>query len=239
MSREAPTPPKSIKKYEEATRNALIVLDDCYDLMSRLSLPQSERIRVAISLMFGSIEQARSACLLIANDADRSTFAAFILLRSQIDQMLRGMFFAGPANDDQLAYYLDKDEMPKIGKIKAHPVLLAEINDNHYGWAPKGKIQSFVVNHWKDLCGFTHGGHALLGFYAGGEGISPMKPTDELIEVVCNTVTLCCITIQIIAGTALNKEEPEFKKNADKWAENALEFLNTWQTPQESSGEET
>jgi len=228
--------PEPATHYEHVTRKALSILDDCYDLMSKLSLPQGERMRVAISLMFASIEQARSACLLIANDADRSTFAAMILLRSQIDQMLRGMFFAGPATDDQLAYFLKNDEMPKINKVKAHPALLADLVDTHFKWTPKGKIQSFVINHWKDLCGFTHGGHALLGFYAGDEGISPMKPTDDLIEVVCNTVSLCCITVQVVGGSALNKDDPEFKKSANEWAERALSFLHTWQTPQEITG---
>jgi hypothetical protein len=229
-----PLPETQHKKFVLAAAASVAAIDSCRPVLSEISFPQNVRAGIAAALLCASIDQARSASFLIANDPARSTFGALILLRSQVDQLMRSAFFAGPASDEELAFYLDKDELPKRDKYKLGPISLAQINELHFNWGPVGRVPKLIKDSWDILCGLTHGGHALLAYYNGEDGIGQLKPNDDLISELTNSVALTHIGVTIAMSMATNEEAPSLQKALNVWQISADAYFSAWGPKQNS-----
>lgn len=212
----------------EAAQGSIEVIDSCFALMAELEFEQSERTGVSVALLRSSIDQTRSACLLIANDPFGSMFAANILLRSQLDQFLRGCFFAGPATTEEFKYFWKNDEMPKRENKRLSPSKLALINTNHFNWNPAERISNIVKNSWSILSGFSHGGKSLLAFYMHEDGIRPSAPDDDYIDTVTNAVGLALVAVTVVVSLATNRNDVSMNERVDQWGRAAFEYLSRW-----------
>lgn len=200
-----------------------------------MELPNDERTNVAIALLYASLEQGRSACFLVAHDVEQSVFGAMILLRSQVDQLMRAAFFAGPASAEELAFYLGEDELPRRDGNKLGPRSLSTINEAYFKWAPVGRIPTMIDNHWATLSGMTHGGRALLNYYTGEEGIGPYPPTDEFIEVLTNVVVLSHLVVSLALSLARNQEADALQGALRAWYDAGHAYFHKWAPKVEAS----
>ena len=226
MNQPAPAP--QLENLVPVALESVTTVDACYPVLAKMHLPNDERTNVAIALLYASLEQARSASFLIAHDVQQSVFAALILLRSQIDQLMRAAFFAGPATTDELASYLADDELPRRNGNKLGPRSLARINEAHFGWTPIDRIPTTVENSWGTLSGMTHGGRALLNYYIGEDGIGAYPPNDEFIEVVTNSVVMTHLAMATALSLATNRESGELQASLHTWHEAGHEFFRRW-----------
>ncbi|WP_157835192.1 hypothetical protein [Xanthomonas sp. SHU 199] len=215
MTQPAPTP--DLQYLVPAALESVATIEGCYPVLAKMELSNDERTNVAIALLYGSLEQARSACFLVAHDVGRSIFGALILLRSQVDQLMRAAFFAGPATAEELSFYLGEDELPRRDGNKLGPRSLSRINEAHFGWTPVGRIPNTVDNSWATLSGMTHGGRALLNYYIGEDGIGAYPPSDEFVEVLTNAVVLTHLAVATALSLARNSEADDLQTALRAW----------------------
>lgn len=90
-----PISPATLEKLVPAAADSVGAINACYRVLSKMDIPNSERNNVAVALLYASMDQARSASFLIAQDVEQSVFGALILLRSQLDQLMRAAFLQG------------------------------------------------------------------------------------------------------------------------------------------------
>lgn len=230
-----PIPAPTLEKLVPAASESIAAIDGCYPVLAQMELPNDERTNVAIALLYASLEQARSACFLIANDPLQSVFGALILLRSQVDQLMRAAFFAGPASTEELAFYLANDKLPRRDGNLLGPISLSRINEAHFNWEPVDRIPNAIDKSWGTLSGMTHGGRALLNYYIGEDGIGPYPPTDEFIEVLTTTVVLTHLAVAVALSMARNSEAGEMQVPLPAWCESGRAYFAKWAATQEKS----
>lgn len=171
----------------EAAGDAHAVLHFAYSPLAELKPIQTQQNSVAVRLLYSSLEVARSACLLIKNDLDNSLFAAGILLRSQLDHQLRGMYFALCATPEDFQYFLKKDALPpqkdgrKLGPVALAKLLGAKLHDEE---EHRQIFEAHVKSQWDELTSFAHGGLSMLDFYNGGIEIRPLEPHAGIIRII-------------------------------------------------------
>ena len=216
------------EKLQAAATEGLEVLKSCYVAISKLELPNDKRVNVAIPLAYSSLEQGRSACYLVANDPDHCYFAAIILFRSQLEQLMRAQFFAQPASEEQLQHFLDTDTLPKQPDgQKLGPKSLARINTAHFGW-DSDKLTTMVAENWKHLSAFAHGGRAVLNFYRGEDGIGPAELTNEFIEPVANMVVLGHLAVALAIALSNNHADDDVQAHLKVWFDNGHSYFAKW-----------
>ena len=233
-----PIPAQTLEKLVPAATESVAAIEGCHFVLSQMELPNDERTNVAIALLYASLDQARSACFLVGHDAEQSVFGALILLRSQVDQLMRAAFFAGPASTEQLAFFLENDELPLHNGNKLGPRSLSRINEEFFNWQPVGRIPDTVQNSWGTLSGMTHGGRALLNYYIGDDGIGPYPPTDEFIEVLTNAVVLTHLAIAIALWMARNKEADSLQAALRTWHDAGQAYFHKWAPINENVADE-
>ncbi|GEM_PF-4294153 len=218
----------SCERLVAAAVEGVSAIDRCYPVLAAMALPGGDRCQVVSALLYASIDQARSACVLVANDPGQGMFAALILLRSQLDLLMRAAFFAGPASDDQLAHYLAEDEMPSHEGQRLGPKSLARINQAHFEWTPVDRVPNLVSGQWKTLCGMTHGGASLLRFYIHEDGVYPYPVSDEFLTAITNTVTLAHFGVSIALSLATNAREEQFQSDLQQWFKDGKAYFLKW-----------
>lgn len=232
-----PIPAPTLARLVPAATESVTAIEGCYPVMAQMALPNTERTNVAIALLFASLEQARSACFLVAHDAQQSVFGALILLRSQVDQLMRAAFFSGPATNDELAFYLANDKLPRRNGDFLGPISLSRINEAHFNWQPVGRVPNTIENHWGTLSGMTHGGRALLNYYIGEDGIGPYPPTDEFIEVLTNAVAMAHLAVSVALSMATNWESDELQSPLRAWDDAGHAYFTKWAPKQAADAE--
>lgn len=216
------------QKLQAAAREGLEVLQSCYVAISKLELRSDKRVNVAIPLAYSSLEQGRSACYLVANQPDHCYFAAIILFRSQLEQLIRAQFFAQPASEDQLQHFLDTDTLPdQPDGQKLGPKSLARINTAHFGWN-SDKLTDMVAENWKHLSAFAHGGRAVLNFYRSKDGIGPAELTNEFVEPVTNIVVLGHLTVALAITLAENHTSDDVQAHLKQWFDKGHAYFAKW-----------
>ena len=220
--------PPGLEKLVPAAVESVEAIDGCYAPFAKMALPNDDRTRVAAALIYASLEQARSAAYLVANDAERSLFAAMILFRSQIDQLMRASFFAGPASASELAHFLENDTLPPRNGQKLGPISLAKINSDFFKWKPEELLPGMIAGAWRSLCGMTHGGHALIGYYVHQDGIGPTAPTDECVEILSNAVAMAHLGMTVAVWMATNIDSPDLQAELQVWEKTSRRYFGRW-----------
>lgn len=217
----------AVDDLRNAATDAGASLVGCIAAMNVLSIPNGERERVAVALLYSSICQARSAAQVVSVDPVDSLFAAFILQRSQLDHCLRGAFFARAASEQELRYFLENDGlMPRDGGLGARR--LATIVSESFEWEPKDKIEQVVANHWGTLSAMSHGGMATLGYYVHEDGLGPPSVEQGSYDFFINSVALGHIAVSVAMTLATNVEETDVQTALWNWKHESDRFFAKW-----------
>lgn len=204
LARLSPTQAASIIRDEAGAARTLIEVS--MHATSALAFPEpTERLIAAMKLLRASTDHGRAlVSLLQLNDTDFGV-SAIILHRSQIEQFLRGAFFAFSATEAELEFFLRNDEMPSRLReglerpVRVSPAEMAALVTDTMKLGSE-KLIKMVKNAWKDLCGMSHGGTMLLRLYSGQQvEIGSQVGNGALLQIMDNTAA---VTNMVLAATA-------------------------------------
>jgi hypothetical protein len=168
---------------------------NAHKAIASLDFERSIRTSVALSLLTASRDHGNSILLLIDTEPNAHGASALALLRTQLDTLLRGCFFADEATDMEIDFFVKKDEMPKRNGDKISPNRLAIFAKHYLDLDPNDQLfENSVKSIWKGLHGMVHGGRATLNLYDKGSEIA-FELTDEGLDFTIRqsaTLTLFC-----------------------------------------------
>ncbi|TKR33296.1 hypothetical protein FCE95_03025 [Luteimonas gilva] len=196
------------QKAEDARR----LICEVVPSINSLKIVLNKRSHVALSLLVGSLEQARTFCFVLSKELRSSWFPATILHRSQIDYFIRAAYYASPATDAELDRFYSDGHMPKVVGTsgKKRNMYLSEMAasvETHYKW--NDKFTKTIQGHWSALSDVSHGGTALMQLY---EANGMIGDTDidfmELKPVLGNVVAFAQLGIALaMIMSSLTDEE--------------------------------
>ncbi|UNK41619.1 hypothetical protein MNO14_11680 [Luteimonas sp. S4-F44] len=211
----------------------LDAIDACYPVLETLDLPNSVRSNVSMALLYASVEHCRAAFALLEDDPHRTFFPAAVLMRSQLDALMRGCFFFGPATDEELQLFLDEDRLPQRGRQKLGARFLARICDNYYEWDPPDRVRQTVKHAYDGLHGMVHGGRAAITYYVHETGVGPHPATDDYIPLLLNSAVLAHHAVGVAFNFATNQASHIVQSTAGPWLEASVNFFQRWSAPAE------
>jgi hypothetical protein len=174
--------------------------------------PPNDRNVTATKLARASMDYGIALCLL-GEEAHEDLGAPLISLhRMQMEHVVRGAFFCGPASDKDLTYFLKHDELPKIndGKRvrKMTMVELAARVDPLFDPESDGKLIRVVKSHYGLISGVVHGGRTLLGLYGGGNRPVGFDVDDgALVQIIDHSVAFANLAAIVVAKCAVDSPE--------------------------------
>lgn len=177
-------------------RHALAVIEANLTALATVPPPPlTERTFLTTQLLRASCDHARSLVFLLTANPMDAAASALVLHRSQIEQFIRAVFFDRDASDEELAYFLENDEIPKRttanGRLaKLHVNDLAAIAHVRMGFDADDKLASMVRNAWDPLNGMVHGGRSLRAVYNDNNEIGCLVPPAILFQVMANAMVL-------------------------------------------------
>lgn len=211
----------------------LDAIDACYPVLEALDLPNSVRNNVSMALLYASVEHCRAAFVLMKEDPHRTFFPAAVLMRSQIDTLMRGSFFFGPATNEELQSFIDNDQLPQRNGQNLGARSLARICDEYYAWDPPGRITTTVRHSYDGLHGMVHGGRSAINYYVHNTGVGPHPATDDYIPLLLNSAVLAHHAVGVAFKFATNQESRQVQSTAGPWHEASVEFFRRWFVPEE------
>lgn len=122
-------------------------MDDCVARVNTLSVPTTNRARVAAALHQLSIEHYTGIHVLVGTGVYS---AAFALYRPQLEAFVRAAWYHRCASDDQVSELISGGEPPSP-KIQM-------LDLERSGAFDPGALIRLKDMTWKHLCDFTHGG---------------------------------------------------------------------------------
>lgn len=158
--------------------------------------PRSERTFLVNQLLRASCDHGRSLMFLLSTNPMDAAGSALVLHRSQIEQFLRAVFFERDATDEELAYFLHHDELPKRTnadgtRTKLHVKDLARIAHRRMDMDADDKLASMVSSAWDPLNGMVHGGRSLLAVYRDhNDEVGCLVPPPILFPIIGNAMVL-------------------------------------------------
>jgi hypothetical protein len=163
-------------------------MGSCVALVNTLTVPTTNRARVAAALHQLSIEHFTGIHVLVGAGVHS---AAFALYRPQFEAYLRGAWYHGCATDDQIAGLIAGEEPPPPAEQMAALERSGAFNP--------GSLLRLKKMSWKNLCDFTHGGTTQVKVRAAtmGEIAQDFKP-----KHVASMLTASATTA-LLAGVGL------------------------------------
>lgn len=203
--RRDPTPADVVRE----ASHAKAVIEANMEAVARTPLaPLSERLFLVMQLLRGSCDHARAIAFLLESNPMDMAGSAMVLHRSQIEQFVRAVFFDRDASDAELAWFLERDEMPTRAtangrQAKLHVNALARIAHDRLGFGESDKLANMVRNAWDPLCGMVHGGRALRALYRDhNDVIGCLVPAPIQFQVLGNALVLTNLALVVAAERA-------------------------------------
>ena len=199
---------------EDARRAKSSIETAMYSASSVCFPPRTERLDT-IKLLRASCDHGRALTTLLEINHQDFGGSAMALHRSQIEQFLRGAFFSGAATDEELSYFLHRDEMPKrlranLGLQKLSVNDLTAIAADFLGLNPRDKLVNMVRNAWSPLCGMVHGGRAVMATFQDGDGqIGFQADISMLRQVMDNATVIANFSLAILVALSANSAEEQ------------------------------
>jgi hypothetical protein len=167
-------------------------MESCVALVNTLTVPTTNRSRVAAALHQLSIEHFTGIHVLIRTDVYS---AAFALYRPQFEAYLRGAWYHRCATDRQVADLISGNEPPSPGEQ------MAALEQS--GAFDLGSLLRLKKMTWKNLCDFTHGGSIQVKVRAAtvGEIAQNFKPKHvaSLLAASATTALLAGVGLAAVA----------------------------------------
>lgn len=177
-----------LKQVETAIEKLKEVLSGC-------RIAQELRNVILIGTIDQLIEHHASVLLLIRSDKVGS---AFVLSRSIVEGMYRGLWLNFCATDDEVKAFEQKDKLPTMDK-------LADAIDDHY--RAEGFFEDLRKRAWPHLCSYAHTGMLQLGRRFTGDVLAPNYSDGEIVEIT-TSITTCILTMtsKVLARLNLGPE---------------------------------
>lgn len=194
------------EQFSQALTLALDGINKTLIAIAELPIPKSKRNALAVTLLRASMDHGRAVAVLASSHLEDFGASAIALHRTQVDTMFRGAFFADSATDDEIAYFLDNDEMPKRpgpdGKPKRlSPKDLAGLIGNAVSAESTQKLINYMDRSWGLLCGMVHGGMSTVLAYHNAQIGFQVTP-EEMVEVVANALALNQLAMIAVANVS-------------------------------------
>lgn len=206
--RRDPTVPDVVRE----ARHVLAVIEANMAAMAEVPPPPAnERTFLATQLLRASCDHARSLVFLLTTNPMDTAGSALVLHRAQIEQFLRAVFFERDASEEELAYFLERDEMPKRPNAKGNRVKIyvkdmAKIVHERMGFDNDDKLASMVAGAWDPLSGMVHGGRSLRAIYNDNDKVGCVVPPAILFQVMANAMVLTNFSL-VVAVERANLDE--------------------------------
>lgn len=163
------------------------------------AIPEDAPLKFAagLSLLLSAFDMAISMTTLLLADPAVTWVSAHVLQRPQFEHYIRGMFFLGPASEEEAEAFLTKSELParislvgegsrqrEVSKQITHAQMVTEVVD-HYG-LPENLITINAAT-WKSHNDLVHGGRVITGIYFHDNQFGPADVTaDNIVGMLCN-----------------------------------------------------
>jgi hypothetical protein len=165
-----------LKKVEEVIAKATHIL-------AKHSYPDNSKTVLVVGLLATMIEHHRAMLLLTRNGMVGSSF---VLARSIVESMYRGMWINACASDAQIAAFEADDKFP----INMPDMAKAIDETYHAG----GYFEGLRNRGWAALCSYTHSGMLQLGRRFTENKVQPNYNEQEIYEAT-TTVTTCILLL--------------------------------------------
>ncbi|MBX3651411.1 MAG: hypothetical protein KF771_08545 [Burkholderiales bacterium] len=167
-------------------------MNSCVAIVNTLTVPTTNRSRVAAALHQLSIEHYTGLHVLVENGVYS---AALALYRPQFEAYLRGAWYHRCATDNQINDLIAGGEPPSP---KEQMVAL-----ENCGAFDVGSLQNLKQIAWKNLCDFTHGGSIQVKARAARVGTIVLDIKSEhvasILTASASTALLACVGLAAIA----------------------------------------
>lgn len=167
-------------------------MDSCVAIVNSLTVPTTNRSRVAAAFHQLSIEHYTGVHVLVETGVYS---AAFALYRPQFEAYLRGSWYHRCATDNQVNDLISGGEPPSP---KDQMVAL-----ENCGAFDVGSLQRLKQIAWNNLCDFTHGGSIQVKVRAArlGEIAQDFKPEHvaSMLTASATTALLACVGLAAVA----------------------------------------
>jgi uncharacterized protein DUF6988 len=181
-----------LKKVESAMLEASHIL-------ATQDYPDNSRTVIVIGFLATMVEHQKAMLLLIR---EGKVGSAFVLARSIVESMYRGMWINGCASDEQIKAFEDDDKFP------ANMPDMAKAIDETY--RSNGFFEDLRKRAWTALCSYAHSGMLQLGRRFREHKVQPDYKDGEIYEAT-TTVTTC---ILILTSTFLAAQNHPEQSNA-------------------------
>lgn len=157
-----------------------------------LSLPSSDRTRIAGACFAAALEHHHAVVILLR---ERLNGSAFSLMRGEYEAYVRGVWLAHCATDPQLTSFISGSEPPKLyvmlRAIEAMPTFGSKT------------LSSVKAANWKSMCSYTHTGALQVQRWNTSEAIKSRHSPEEIEEVLGFTnafALLAALGVATLAG---------------------------------------
>lgn len=167
-------------------------MHSCVAIVNTLTVPTTNRSRVAAALHQLSIEHYTGVHVLVETGVYS---AAFALYRPQFEAYLRGAWYHRCATDSQVSDLIAGGEPPR----PTDQMVALE----NCGAFDVGSLQKLKKIAWKNLCDFTHGGSIQVKIRAArlGEIALDLKPKHiaAMLTASATTALMACVGLAAVA----------------------------------------
>lgn len=219
LAASPPEPPAEL--LAEDARDALASIETSMHAISEIVRPaHNERMFLGLQLLRASCDHGRAMTFLLGHNPLDMMGSALALHRAQIENFLRGVFYAEIATAEQLADFFEEDKGPRrknhndkwqpIGVRELAGMVEERIHQVEGSGEDKRKLTTTVENAWSPLCGMVHGGIAIHKLYDDGQRqIGCSTSADVFFETTINAVVMVNYSLTMscaIAGIGGNEE---------------------------------
>ncbi|GAB3030214.1 hypothetical protein GCM10027285_10960 [Oleiagrimonas citrea] len=206
--------PDNIEIVRDVANRAMEHIETIPAAMNRFSYgARNPRIDLAAKLSRASVDYGRAITILAADCYLDLGAPALSLHRMQLEQLLRAAFFAGPASEEEVEFFIRNDKLrcrPRANG-KTYPMTLnelAEIVEPQLDEEVEGRLPRIVRNSAQNLNPLIHGGHALINLYSGPDGLVGFHAGPEVMwNTLDNAVGFANFSLAIAAKISVNTRE--------------------------------
>lgn len=165
-------------------------IEKCDAAVDGTVLASSDRVRLSSALMHLSMEHNGAIYLLVQRKHNGSALALF---RPQFEAYIRATWFFHCASDDQIASFIDTNEVEKIPKIFALIASIEKVNGFNNGQL--SRVKDEIIRAMND---YTHGGYSQVVSRITSTEIRSNHQNDRLCELLRASSAFC-----LLAGIGL------------------------------------
>jgi hypothetical protein len=98
---------------KQLAQESVAIVSRLGPMTEHVAAPATARTLTAFPLLIASITHSEAICTLLSFENPNYGASVYALFRAQIEQFLRGAFFAEHATDEEVAYFRKNDELKK------------------------------------------------------------------------------------------------------------------------------